>query len=61
MLRAGEPPTILIYHEGIYYTFGGNLTSTNEMINVINKIINPVIDLTTELEIEDFLRLDFEV
>lgn len=50
-LRAEVMPAILIYFEGEYFIFDGNRTTPTEILHLINKIINPIVTLSTDEEI----------
>ena len=51
-------PAIHIYFDGSFYLFEGNIESLPELLHFMNKIINPLITLTTEEEVEAFLNLN---
>ena len=41
-------PTLLVHYDGYYYYYEGSKTSLEEFLHFMNKIINPVVELTTE-------------
>ena len=47
-LHFEQMPTILVNYDGYYYYYEGSKTSLEEFLHFMNKIINPVVELTTE-------------
>jgi len=41
-------PTLLLHYDGYYYYYEGSKTSHEEFLHFMNKIINPVVELTTD-------------
>jgi len=53
-------PTILVNFEGNYFFYEGSKSSMEEFLHFMNKIINPVVELTTDEEVSQFLALENE-
>jgi hypothetical protein len=53
-------PTLLVHYDGYYYYYEGSKTSHEEFLHFMNKIINPVVELTTEEDLAQFLALENE-
>ena len=60
-LNIEHMPSILVYYDGNYYFYDGSKSSIEEMLHFINKIINPVIELTTDEDLSSFLALENEI
>ena len=59
-LRADNMPAVFIYFEGEYYLYEGNRETSEEMLHILNKLINPILTLETDEEIQAFLNLEAE-
>ncbi len=59
-LNIEQMPAILVYYDGNYYFYDGPKTSIEEILHFINKIINPVVELTTDEDLSAFLALENE-
>jgi len=44
-------PTILVNYDGNYFFYEGSKSSMEEFLHFLNKIINPVVELTSEEEV----------
>lgn len=47
-LRGDTPPVIFVHYEGNNYPYDGSRESSVQMLHFINKLINPVVNLTTD-------------
>jgi hypothetical protein len=50
-LNVEQMPALLVYYDGNYYFYEGSKTSEEEFLIFMNKIIHPVVDLTTDEEL----------
>lgn len=50
-LRTDQIPSIFIYFEGDYFLYEGNKQTIEELLHFVNKLINPMITLSTDDDI----------
>jgi len=53
-------PTIAVFYDGSYYIYDGNKDSKEEMLHFINRVINPIVQLKTDEDVENFLDVNKE-
>ena len=53
-------PTIAVFYDGRYYIYDGSKDSKEELIHFINRVINPIVQLKTDEDVENFLDVNKE-
>lgn len=50
----------MIYYEGDYFMYEGGRDNSTEILHQINKLVNPIVTLTTDEQIQSFLAFENE-
>jgi hypothetical protein len=59
-IRSDNLPSIVVYYDGQYYLYEGSKDSKAELLHFMNKLINPLVQLKSDEEVENFLDLNQE-
>jgi hypothetical protein len=54
-------PAVLVYLDGNFFYYDGSKSSHEEFLHFMNRLINPVLEITTDEKLSSFLALENEL